>query len=513
MTTVIKASRAQARRGVAVQTGRLNHIDIDSRIVTLHFGVFFDGTGNNADNSELGVQCRAMNPGLTLEQQALFLAKCPPGILGKSYGNAPSNVAKLFDLYNDSRGTPLEDIGGDYFGKIYVPGIGTESGAPDNVRGMAHGTGETGVAERVNQTFFESIQKAVDTFAAEYPDAWVDGVEFDVFGFSRGAAAARHFVNEACKQARRRPQRGVDMPFVPMIDVFLHSRPPLNLMPDWAYNLRVGFVGLFESVVNVGFEPELGDPALAHELTMTLPAGCARKVVQLRARDEHRHNFPLTSVTPTWKEVALPGVHSDIGGGYLPESSDDLLLSPVYVSSEPRMVPLKMTRAYRQAARDLAKFQAQDLVDPANPQAKLEIWTTETSPDTPVNWRHFGGLMRQVYAAVRLRRKVSAAYTLVTLRVMHKLAKDACVPIDFIDENDPAMKLPDELQPIADKLMAGSALNAAEERLLRRKYLHLSAHWSPWVVDSPDTKFVHIDRPTDDGRRVVFSNEGGRLEP
>jgi hypothetical protein len=40
------------------------------------------------------------------------------------------------------------------------------------------------------------------------------------------------------------------------------------------------------------------------------------RVVQLTARDEHRQHYPLTSVAPPFTEIALPGVHANIGGGY-----------------------------------------------------------------------------------------------------------------------------------------------------------------------------------------------------
>ncbi len=67
--------------------------------------------------------------------------------------------------------------------------------------------------------------------------------------------------------------------------------------------------------------------------------------------------------------------------------------------------------------------------------------------------------------------------------------------------------MPDELKPISGKLLAGASLSPAEERLLRRKYLHRSAHWKVALLSdhvAPDVFFGM--RPTDDGKRVVHPN-------
>ncbi|MNU08219.1 hypothetical protein D3C72_2541620 [compost metagenome] len=47
-----------------------------------------------------------------------------------------------------------------------------------------------------------------------------------------------------------------------------------------------------------------------------------------------------------------------------------------------------------------------------------------------------------------------------------------------------------------------------EEKLLRSKYIHLSAHWNPAgypIRDSADVMFIH--RPNDSGKRSVYPNE------
>lgn len=488
MSTVV-VSRSQARRGVTVHTNRLNHIDIHSALVTLRFGMFFDGTNNNAYNATLGEQCRASMLGVTAEQ-CRIVAEAAGGLLGGgSYAGGVTNVYKLFDLYrDDSQGsTQLE---GEYAARVYVEGVGTTAGEPDSP--IAQGTGispgdTSGVDLRVNATFYEQIDDAIKLFVEQHPDAWVDAIEFDVFGFSRGAAGARHFINEVLRK-----EDG------PLGWVLPRSTAKLKLDFDWKSDIRVGFVGLFETVAAMGIDASDNNQA---GIKVYLPEGCARKVVQLRARDEHRLNFPLSSVSPPHQEVTLPGVHSDLGGGYNEIEREQHLMSRIFRSIEPIKRPLQSSRAWQQAQRALQALQAQDFIEPG----KGRLWVEARPDTTPVQLGFWGGPKRTVLAAVLMEREVSNAYTLITLRAMHALASDADVPFKSIPD-EPAFQLPEELRSVSDKLISyarggGYSLTAQEERLLRYKYLHRSAHWIPTAAG-----LLFVSRPTDDAVRVVYPN-------
>ena len=94
-----------------------------------------------------------------------------------------------------------------------------------------------------------------------------------------------------------------------------------------------------------------------------------------------------------------------------------------------------------------------------------------------------GDQMKYVLAAPYLERRVYGDVSRVYLRVMHTLAVEAGVPLDFIDEQDSKLSLPAELVPISGKLLAwarngSGALDMEEERLLRQRYIHLSANWN-----------------------------------
>jgi hypothetical protein len=65
--------------------------------IALRIGVFFDGTGNNANNTAAGLLCGAQHP---IAPQDIP-ASCQPYMKDpdSSYGAGPTNVNKLFSLY------------------------------------------------------------------------------------------------------------------------------------------------------------------------------------------------------------------------------------------------------------------------------------------------------------------------------------------------------------------------------------------------------------------------------
>ena len=219
----------------------------------------------------------------------------------------------------------------------YLEGIGTSSGEEDSVYGQVTGMGDTGVVARVMQSP-QKIQQSLDRLFSNNPNLQIEGLEFDIFGFSRGAAAARHFANELLKSAG-----GV------VANLLSAQSPGFSPEFEWAANVQLNFIGLFDTVAAV-VDPMKWDNSPANHLNpgvnLYLPAGCARKVVQLTARDEMRWNFALNSVAPHHQEIALPGAHSDIGGGYLPIAQETLILSRPVSSKVPVGTPVDRTHAH-----------------------------------------------------------------------------------------------------------------------------------------------------------------------
>ena len=471
--------------------------------ITLRIGVFFDGTGNNLANAAVTEKCRQDDLTL-LDERTLgevveycrahgfsdsegkgFFTQTPDN----SYGNAPSNVAQLFDLYQDDATRSLAKDERSASIKAYLEGIGTSSGAADSIYGQATGMGDTGVGARVIQSP-NTIRVQLGLFAESNPNVQIDALEFDIFGFSRGAAAARHFANEVLKA-----NGGV------LAELLRPGQFGLSEDFEWSGQACINFIGLFDTVAAVvdpmGWDFSPADH-LNRGINLYLPPGCARKVIQLTARDEMRWNFALNSVAPHHQEIALPGAHSDIGGGYLPIAREKLILSRPVSSTVPAGTPIESTHAWRETSRQYEKWMALGLPED---QLKKEVRRIRKLNPRGVNhppedW---------VLGLVTIDRQIRGELALVYLRVMRELAVQQDVPFDFIDERERAIALPKELQKIADKLMAFSKggrydLDKNEERLLRRNYIHLSANWKPSgglliSKPAPNVRLIYNNQP------------------
>ena len=468
--------------------------------ITLRIGVFFDGTGNNLANSAVTEQCRRDDLQL-LDEPALretinycathgYRDNNAAGIFDKtpdsSYGNGASNVALLHDLYQDDSRNVLAPDTKQAFLRVYLEGIGTSSGESDSLLSQGTGLGGTGVVARVAQSP-EKIQEQLNRLMATNPELQVNNIEFDVFGFSRGAAAARHFANELLKSGG-----GIVAPTLnSQTQGFLESF-------NWHEHASINFIGLFDTVAAI-VNPVRGDLSPANEynpgVNLYLPAGCARKVVQLAARDEMRLNFALNSVAPQHQEISLPGVHSDIGGGYRNSMTEKLLISRPRATLVTPAQPLERSRAWRETQ------EAIDLLEQRGLPGEGEIEPAKWFIAVPGRANENSQTQRAMVAAA-ITRTVRGELSRVYLRVMRELAAQNEVPFKPVP-NTTAVAIPDDLQAIAEKIMAQAhsamgRLSPAEERHLHARYIHLSAHWTP-------SKGLLINKPAENQRAVYFN--------
>ncbi|MCB2256593.1 DUF2235 domain-containing protein [Pseudomonas chlororaphis] len=457
--------------------------------VALRIGVFFDGTGNNASNSAMGQLCGAQHP---IEPKDLE-GSCKPYMRDpeSSYGNDVSNVKRLSELYYSAQRAEGEGSQKRAFRSIYVEGIGTQAGEKDSVIVSGTGRGNTGVTGRVRQSF-DHLKVVIQNFQQENPDCEITSLTFDTFGFSRGAAAARHFANEVVR-------------WVGPLELIIHDyssafSPRFNR--QYGNDIAMGFIGLFDTVPSVAGLSNLGNvrSAIAPGIKLHLDRRYFRSVVQLVARDEYRVNFALSRVKPDHTEITLPGAHSDIGGGYLDEVQECVLVSPMQALEVPINTDVTQTSIYRDAVQTRKHWLAQGW-----PAPWLEIVTPEPLllPQDPQD--HLGLRQKRVYVGVQLKRPMSNRLSRVYLRVMHELARKKGVRFNVIDEQDPDYAIPQELQALCDRFVSGDySTTPAEESLLKLRYIHLSAHWNhPFgKQDGGSLKVVYINAPTADAVRV-----------
>lgn len=274
----------------------------------LVIGIFFDGTGNNKDAE-------------------------PPG--------RHTNVVKLWDLYSESTTRT----------KIYIQGVGTKKVKEEMKKspiGLGLGIGIYGGGERLIDAR-KIVLRALEAYQVNYGPPQT--VIFDVFGFSRGAMLARHFVNmvnAGLPDLQRRPIAGKSPIFPDLRSLDPHQQsppstqhrgddpsfePPSLQYPRLAANVRVRFLGIFDSVGSF-FKP--GDANEGY-INPSLASSSAGFVYHLTARNEIRKNFPLTGICDknghcpaNFVEEELYGVHTDIGGGYDGEPEVFFLTDELY---------------------------------------------------------------------------------------------------------------------------------------------------------------------------------------
>ncbi|WP_181296368.1 DUF2235 domain-containing protein [Pseudomonas sp. Q2-TVG4-2] len=461
--------------------------------LALRIGVFFDGTGNSATNTALGMACGAHHP---IRKEDLE-ASCKPYMANpdSSYGNDVTNIKKLSELYSAPPSPEGTSLRKRVLRKLYIDGIGTEAGAKDSFLGAGAGRGSTGVNGRV-QDAFDRIKDIIDSVHEENPDCEICSLTFDTFGFSRGAAAARHFANEVV-MGPQGPLRAATQDNGKVFSPTFICR--------YERDITIGFIGLFDTVAAVAGLANLGDvsSSTAPWVKLHLPRKYFTNVVQLAARDETRANFPLSQVKPDHTEITLPGAHSDIGGGYLSEAEECVLVSPMQALTVGAETDVNTTSIYRDA--ELAR---ERLVSEGWPTSMLEIVTPDPQliPTDPSD--RLAPRQKRIFAGLQLKRWVSGELSRVYLRVMYELAKKQGVPFEDIPD-EPQYSLPAELRSLCNRFIGGDyETTPEEEELLKRRFIHISAHWNnPLKPRSANgLNLVYINAPSPDGIRRTHSH-------
>jgi hypothetical protein len=238
-------------------------------------GAFFDGTGGNKGND--------------------LLLK----------NGSETNIARLYDIYETEW---KENEEGEFQKPLYEEGVGTRDYKDGKVftdeqvrvineasnngnqyrKADYYNTLQLALAleaKDISDDMLEKISSRIENIKDKDPSAQIS---VDVYGFSRGAAISRDFVNSFNEKYKDDP------------------------------NVKTDFVGLFDTVASVGTRSNIYNGGL----NLNLNEHSANKIVHLTAENERRYNFPLNSLKDkdgklpdNIKEISLPGVHGDIGAG------------------------------------------------------------------------------------------------------------------------------------------------------------------------------------------------------
>ncbi|TVO31343.1 hypothetical protein FOF44_18040, partial [Vibrio algivorus] len=372
---------------------------------TFTIGVFFDGTGQNAKNDEYK----------------------------ETHGDkSRTNIARLFDAY------PLTPGKTD---KIYVSGVGTVDMEQFDPSVIDEGKDESGLAQALGveltnllgrqatwldsnpeikallndderaklikssalykwQSLIKQLNDILTSLVQSDNYSDITHIQFDVFGFSRGAALARHFVNAALKGIPDydKPRNGDDgLGITPNLlgtessDAF---NPNQGYEVDSSKAVSVRFVGLFDTVGSF-YLPGNQDNG---QFKLALEPDCAQTIVQLTAHHEYRHNFPLTSLAkgnaplPTnfYQEV-FPGAHSDVGGGYPWQAQYNKTdLPPRYGIPTPSTYNLEEVDSKQQNLQALALNAQSGYEASSNVEHKLQQEQQQWSQESLRDYQQYG---------------------------------------------------------------------------------------------------------------------------
>lgn len=294
----------------------------------IRIGVFFDGTNNN--------QWRDWPNGIADSRTP------------DKDDNGPTNVAKLWYLYREI---------GDIQKRVYHHGVGTDSHgitgmdragpnrqATDSAGNPDAGTEDTAYDWRGNG--FGAGGKARTTWGLKHlseffskntnPLAKEKLVE--VYGFSRGAAISRDFINRVLLEGidNLKDKSGFRYITVPgggrMGGGYGGGQQTVRVPAFQRHkDVIIHFLGAFDTVASFGLGGlQSGDSLAGYNLFIDHTK--VKHTVHMIAEDEIRGNFPVTSLfmdpknqssqdryqfQSTMIEIWYPGVHCDIGGAYL----------------------------------------------------------------------------------------------------------------------------------------------------------------------------------------------------
>jgi hypothetical protein len=459
--------------------------------ISIRASLFFDGTCNNRTNVEH--RMKGTDVYETHKDE-------------RSFQNDKTNIAKMEQYVLQ---------GGESF-SLYVEGPGTQDGDEDEFLGYAAGIWETGVKGKVEKGIEQLIQEIRKKIPNKLKHKPLD-ICLDVFGFSRGAASARHFIHEVMKGDKRALKDALAVEGYAVKDV------------------KVRLAGLYDTVASFGKDHD--DDTAQLGLNATKMAG---KTLQLGAADEHRKNFSLTDISSAGEkgtEKFLPGVHSDIGGGYVDHDEErDRVLLQFFVDRSKLMAQVAHKRRVarnntgvfapiqtyeeRQASKRRAEVENppdfESLYDSEVTEAMSRL-EAEKKRLVEAGWHKEEELrIERAGDLFRLkadRKGIRNAYSRIPFHIMAKFAREGEIAFkekDLAEQN----QIPRELNKVKDdvdwymdrseKSRPGYwAKNSKGMRWLRHKYLHFSAYYDNDIVNAHQPRFSETGGIKDKRERKI----------
>ena len=362
-------------------------------------GVFFDGTGNSRNNQSTYSNVAKLYEAYQILNDEL------------SYRGKKTTTAKL---YVTGVGTAKKDQAG-YMEERDTSGTGYYGGYKNE--GAAELAAGGGGAKRI----YDAIDKVCKELDA-HPYSRSDPKKFatriiDVFGFSRGAAEARDFVNTFYREkvnVKTKDYKDVRFNFIGIFDTvgsFGVAGNAIDMKPKKEY------VGSLSESDGFWRQDDHQDDSKYESYNFNLAPASAHTITHMTAHDEVRRNFPLTDAQGCGHaEWSLIGVHSDVGGGYDPKDEETHVLITEYHSSAEAVAAAEAEAKRRNTLR--GDFTAFGRWEARSPECRSGV-----DP-----YRGVVPLCRPVIA-----RTVTDQLARVSLNLMHRQARIAQVPLGDVE--------------------------------------------------------------------------------
>ncbi|MFM2477784.1 phospholipase effector Tle1 domain-containing protein [Celerinatantimonas sp. MCCC 1A17872] len=451
----------------------------NDQFMTLRVGIFFDGTDDNTYSAKWGKQqldkyestwqqlyqkdehcpgdySQAQVNKFKVKELSTSCFERPDDVQGSSANNEITNIEKLYELYPNMQ---VNDELSTYYLSEYITGIGTGNSqqiekADEYLVSKSFGEGRFGVTDKATYALGQLASDCRE-IAEQFANMSVKSfncIQLDVFGFSRGAAAARHLINQLCAAG----DNELKTQFTQLFESLNHEfNQPFDFDLSNPSSVQITFAGLFDTVAAIVDLKDFDFSAHNNDngnIKLWLNPERVLCAVHLTANDhiEYRNNFSLNRLNDCehFYEFIGPGAHSDIGGGYFSLCS---YANPNYLL--PRMEKQLIKRIDEQVSEDIAEIQKQRI---AEKLAKVlvdeqEMGWNELDYEQQVEQKKLADGKQHFIGELSINRVVEGDLSRLYLRIMFGLACCYGVPLSEIKDDQIVWELSD--YQVCDNLM------------------------------------------------------------
>ncbi|RXJ95657.1 hypothetical protein CRV00_04230 [Malaciobacter molluscorum] len=496
-----------------------------------------------------------------------------------SFVNGETNISRLYNLYDGADVKRDKTILSTTRFKLYESGAGTnnpfiQKGYEEDSVLFGSGLGgekfltkdKTGIEAHIIYTCI----KIAEQFRVS-KISYITKLYFDVFGFSRGAATARHFICSILNNSEKsdnkysiKMKKGENI-FTPFFGsngiVFIDGKRyynPLNTQNRYYGSgrsriknpyygkekisiefINFRFVGIYDTVPHFGIKQSNDFESLNLNFFKDGNDEKIGQVVHLMASDEFRYNFDAYSIFldknqelqktdgitlsggKKFEEYFIPGSHSDVGGGYN-TSNETTLLTKRYVKDYDKIpinlenILISWNKKYNWLkTNNISKVKLKDDIKEDNEDGFYYCIIPEVVTGT--------SMLRPVLYLYMHKKEILNKYEYVTLKIMYERAiyknmtigkhlgkKEALEIVPFGSFSLYSLKNDDFLTEIYKVLEVKGEFKNDDEKYKKLKddYIHHSSKYADFVNKA---SFENKDKSDFYGKRIIYTASGNKF--